>query len=158
MSSAEHIYKKYRQADDDVGDLAWAAKLGKRAVWLPGEERTESALGNLELNDDEKIVAKLLRLPRRFSDVETCGVLPDKQVRRFLRALHAAEVLETQDLEQATYLLRASERVWKRLFAGRMDPLFALVLGQLRLQRGEISQLTHQAKAAQQLLLSAQRL
>jgi len=105
MSSAEHIYQKYRHADDDAGDLAWSAKLGKRAVWLPGEERTESALGRLELNDDEKIVTKLLRLPRSFADVERCGVLPDKQVRRFLRALHAAEVLETQDLEQAKALV-----------------------------------------------------
>jgi curved DNA-binding protein CbpA len=105
MSSSEHVYKKYRQADDDAGDLAWAAKLGKRAVWLPGEERADGTLGRLELSDDEKIFTKLLRLPRAYSDVERCGVLPDKEARRFMRALHAAEVLETQEIDKAKALV-----------------------------------------------------
>jgi putative sterol carrier protein len=70
----------------------------------------------------------------------------------------AARVASSDDLDRATYVLRAREKVWRRLFAGRMDPLFGLMLGQLRLERGDLSDLTHQAKAAQQLLFTAQRL
>src|SRR5512137_169091 len=105
MADAEYTYQKYRRADDEAGDAAWAAKLGKRAVWLPDEEPTNQKLETIELTTDEQIVVKLLRLPRRYSDVEGCGAMPLVETRRFLRALHAAEVLETQDIDRAKALV-----------------------------------------------------
>jgi len=105
MSDAEYVYKKYRSADDEPGDAAWAAKLTKRAVWLPDEEPTNEKLEQFELADGERVLVRLLRLPRRYPDVEGCGALPLVDCRRFLRALHAAEVLETQDVDQAKALI-----------------------------------------------------
>lgn len=105
MADAEYTYKKYRSADDEPGDAAWAARLNKRAVWLPDEESTNSKLELIELAPDEQVLVRLLRLPRRYADVEGCGALPLVDTRRFLRALHAAEVLETQDLDKARALV-----------------------------------------------------
>jgi len=70
----------------------------------------------------------------------------------------AARVASADDLENATYLLSAKEDVWLRLFEGKMDPVFALMLGQLRLMRGQLSDLSAHAKGAKELLLTAQRI
>lgn len=64
----------------------------------------------------------------------------------------------TADLEGATFVLKATEAVWLRLFEGRLDPVWALMLKQLRLERGRLSELSSHAEGAKQLLLTAQRI
>lgn len=70
----------------------------------------------------------------------------------------AARAATEDDLAGATFLLSAKESVWLRLFEGKMDPVFALMLGQLRLMRGRMSDLSAHANGAKQLLLTAQRI
>ncbi len=105
MPSSDYIYGKYRRADDAPGDLAWASKQAKRAVWVPAEELTQAELTQLDLSEDEQVLVRLLKLPRMYLDAETCGALTDAESRRFMRALHAADLLQLMDPEKARALI-----------------------------------------------------
>ncbi|MFH1808847.1 MAG: DnaJ domain-containing protein [Pseudomonadota bacterium] len=127
MSQFEIVYSKYRSADDDAGDLAWAAKQGKRAMWVSEDEMTQENLRRLELTVDEKALVRLLRIPRHYAEAENCGALTVKESRRFMRALHAAEILEFKDVDKARALVpielkRAREHVTGKASAPRKAP------------------------------------
>jgi curved DNA-binding protein CbpA len=88
-----NTYKKYREADDAMGNLGWASKMSRNAVRQAPEAPAdiESVFG---FGDREKLLWALVKIPRRYTDLETCGVLPAEAARGFFRGLVAADVLD----------------------------------------------------------------
>jgi putative sterol carrier protein len=67
----------------------------------------------------------------------------------------AARLATGEDAATATYAVRGAAAVWQELLARRVEPLFALVAGRLRLERGSLSALTPFAAAARELVVAA---
>jgi len=55
-------------------------------------------------------------------------------------------------------VIRASVAGWKRILAGRMDPVWGIMSGQLQLVRGNLTDLIPYARAAKALVDSAARI
>jgi putative sterol carrier protein len=66
-----------------------------------------------------------------------------------------ARVATEEDLDTAPYLFRADPGDWKRLLAGEIDPVPAVMKGRLRLSRGNLVTLARYAPAAREMLLAA---
>jgi putative sterol carrier protein len=64
-------------------------------------------------------------------------------------------VATAEDLETAPYLFRADPANWKRLLAGEMDPVSAVMQGKLKLSRGNLFTLAKYAPAAREMVLAA---
>jgi putative sterol carrier protein len=64
-------------------------------------------------------------------------------------------VATAQDLETAPYLFRADLANWKRLLAGEVDPVAAVMAGKLKLSRGNLFTLAKYAGAAREMVLAA---
>ncbi len=73
-------------------------------------------------------------------------------------ACRAARAADAGDLERADFLLRAEPEVWRRVLAGSLDPIWGLLSGRLRLERGSMSRLVPHARAASELVAAAGRL
>jgi ribonucleoside-diphosphate reductase beta chain len=76
--------------------------------------------------------------------------------------LHHGECRETReatlgDLASAAYVLQAPVAVWEKLFAGTLEPMWALVSGKLKLARGALGGLVPYASAARELVAAARR-
>lgn len=88
-----NTFRKFRDAEDAMGNLGWASKMSRnglmQAVEAPSD--IEQAFG---FSDREKVVWRLLKIPRKYSDIETCGVIPAEKIRGFLRGLVSADVLD----------------------------------------------------------------
>ena len=67
----------------------------------------------------------------------------------------AARVATDDDLATATYVLRADAGTWKRLLAGALDPIPAVMQGRLRLARGGLFTLAKYADAAREMVAAA---
>ncbi len=100
MSDQAATYRKFRDANDPAGNLGWSSKMARQAV-----KAGASAAGDLEeafaLSDEERVLWRLLKLPRKYMDVENAGVLPAEATRSFLRALAAADVLDVVEAGEA---------------------------------------------------------
>jgi putative sterol carrier protein len=70
----------------------------------------------------------------------------------------AARMASSEDQATATFVVRAPAPVWQELLARRVEPLFALVAGRLKLERGSLAALTPFAAAARELVLAAANL
>jgi putative sterol carrier protein len=68
---------------------------------------------------------------------------------------HGARVATEQDLETAPYLFRANPAHWKRLLAGEIDPVSAVMQGKLKLSRGNLFTLAKYAAAAREMVNAA---
>ncbi len=68
-----------------------------------------------------------------------------------------ARVASAADLAGADYVIRASAPVWQRVLAGRLEPIFGLGSGKLKLARGRLAKLTPYAKASRELVRAAAR-
>lgn len=64
-------------------------------------------------------------------------------------------VATAEDLETAAYVFRATPADWKRLLAGQMDPVSAVMQGKLKLSRGNLFTLAKYAPAAREMVLAA---
>ena len=64
-------------------------------------------------------------------------------------------VATAEDLEAAPYVFRADPAHWKRLLAGEMDPVSAVMQGKLKLSRGNLFTLARYAGAAREMVLAA---
>jgi putative sterol carrier protein len=64
-------------------------------------------------------------------------------------------VATAQDLETSAYQFRADPANWKRLLAGDLDPVSAVMQGKLRLSRGNLFTLAKYAPAAREMVLAA---
>jgi curved DNA-binding protein CbpA len=109
-------FKTFRDANDPGGNLAWSAKMARKAM------RSNQALfdveSELELNDDERVLWRLMKVPRRYLDLENAGVLLPEKVRGVLRGLVAAEVVDVIDLGQGKPIVPVEIARLKRKVAG----------------------------------------
>ena len=112
MASNEQAsaYRKHRSAEDKQGNLAWGARVGGRALRTSPAAAAKDIETLFELSDDEKILWRLLRLARRYSDLEQCGLLPIDDLRAVLRGLVAADVVDMVEAEEAKALVPAEVR------------------------------------------------
>lgn len=90
-------YKKYRMADDELGNTAWAkSKMSDKAL-----SQSKTAPVNIEdyfaFSDDEKVMWRLLKIPRSFNDFVQSDVSTKEDVLSFLRSLVACESLDILD-------------------------------------------------------------
>lgn len=89
-------FQAIRDAKDPVADLSWSSRVARKVVCAaPGSaDDVEHSLG---LSETERVVWRVLHLPRRYMDVENCGVLPPEVTRSVVRGLVEAgfvDVLE----------------------------------------------------------------
>jgi putative sterol carrier protein len=68
-----------------------------------------------------------------------------------------AKIAESEDLLEAPYVIRANPATWKDVLAGKLDPIFGLVRGKLKLARGSVFSLLPYTVAAKELVVSATR-
>ncbi len=109
MSSREqaNAFRKHRDADDKQGNLAWASRVGSRALRVSTEAAHKDIEGSFELSELEKIVWRLLKLPRRYTDLEHSGLFEQDALRSVLRGFVAADVVDIVDSSEAKVLLPA---------------------------------------------------
>ncbi len=69
----------------------------------------------------------------------------------------AAREVEREDLQRAEFVIRAGTEVWRRVLAGELEPLWAVLSGQLRLARGNPARLAPFPGAARELVAAAAR-
>ncbi len=69
----------------------------------------------------------------------------------------AARRADSQDLEQADFLIRSDVATWKRVLANDLDPMFGLMSGKLKLDRGSLAKLTPYLNASRELVKAATR-
>ena len=118
-----NTFKKYRDAEDVPGNLAWAARLSHKALRQgPEAIKRIDVEKDFELTDDEKIVWRLMRLPRRYIELEHAGVLGTDKVRGFLRGLVAADVVDIIEVTDAKALIPAEVKRMKAELAGKELP------------------------------------
>ena len=100
MGTAD-TFKKFYSTPDPPGDQIFAGRLRDSAVMLRNGDNIEKALPWVEMADEHRAFVLLMRLPRRFKDMEHHAGVPAEKALAILRGLHAAEVLDTKDQEQA---------------------------------------------------------
>jgi putative sterol carrier protein len=66
-----------------------------------------------------------------------------------------AKAASAAELEEAPYLIQAEPEAWKKVLAGKTDPIVGLMGGKLKLAKGSLFALLPYAKAAKELVRSA---
>lgn len=61
---------------------------------------------------------------------------------------NGARTATPEDMEEAPYVFRADPATWKRLMAGEVEPVQAVMTGKLKLTRGSLMTLAKHAAAA----------
>ena len=69
-----------------------------------------------------------------------------------------ARAATDDDREQTDYQIRAGVETWQRVLAGELEPIFAIMAGQLKLTRGSLAKLVPQVSAARELVAAAARI
>ena len=69
-----------------------------------------------------------------------------------------ARAANDDDRSQAEFLIAAGADAWRRVLAGELEPIFALMSGKLKLVRGSLAKLLPQAIAARELVAAATRI
>lgn len=87
-------------------------------------------------------------------------VEPDRKVFLDLEGgrCRAARVATPEDETAAAYAIQASPEVWDEVLDGRLDPLYGLARGRLRLAKGGLASLLPFAAAAQRMVRMARDL
>jgi putative sterol carrier protein len=67
----------------------------------------------------------------------------------------AARVADEDDRARAEFILAADAAQWKRMLTGGLDPIPAVMLGKLKLERGSLAALMPHAAAARELIAAA---
>jgi curved DNA-binding protein CbpA len=119
MREQANAYRKHRDADDKPGNLAWASRVGGKALRVSPEAATRDVEGAFEFGELEKIVWRLLKLPRRYTDLEHSGLFDTDTLRGVLRGLVAADVVDIVDAAEAKALLPAEIRRLKAEVQGK---------------------------------------
>jgi putative sterol carrier protein len=70
-------------------------------------------------------------------------------------ACRGSRVASDADRASASYVLQADPAAWKRLLAGEMEPVSAMMTGKLRLTRGNLFALAKHAAAAREMVAAA---
>jgi putative sterol carrier protein len=90
---------------------------------------------------------------------EASGVPGERRV--YLDLWHGdcrdARAAADADVAAASYVVTAAPAVWREVLEGRVEPLFAVMSGKLKLVRGSIARLLPYVTAARELLAAARR-
>jgi tetratricopeptide (TPR) repeat protein len=99
--SAASTYQKFRDADDGPGNMAWAAKMSRKSLSQTPAARSSGQMleEEYEMSTEERIIWRLLKVPRKYMAVENLGVLPAEKVRGVIRGLIAAEAIDVGDFD-----------------------------------------------------------
>jgi curved DNA-binding protein CbpA len=121
MSSREQAsaYHKHRSADDKPGNLAWASRVGSRALRVSPEAASKDVEGGFELDELERIIWRLLKLPRKYVDLEHAGLFEADSLRAVLRGFVAADVVDIVEPSEAKALLPAEIKRLKAEVQGK---------------------------------------
>ncbi len=114
-----NVFRKHREADDRGGNLAWASRVGARALRVAAESGRFDVEAVFELDDLEKIVWRLLKLPRRYTELEHAGLFDADELRAVLRGFVAADVVDVVDASEAKALLPAEIKRLKAEVKGK---------------------------------------
>jgi curved DNA-binding protein CbpA len=101
------VFRKHRTADDKNGNLLWAMRLQNKALRASPEAAARDIEALFELDENERLVWRILRLPRKYMDLELCGVFNADEMRGVLRGFIAADVVGTVKLADAKALIPA---------------------------------------------------
>jgi tetratricopeptide (TPR) repeat protein len=112
-------FKKHRFAGDKDGDLAWSHRVTQRALRASSSAAARDIEGEFELIDVDRVLWRLLALPRRYSDLERAGPFPPDDLRAVLRAFVAADVVDIVDENDARALLPAEVKRARAEVAGK---------------------------------------
>jgi putative sterol carrier protein len=66
-----------------------------------------------------------------------------------------SRVADRDDRARAEFVLAADAAQWKRMLSGGLDPIPAVMLGKLKLERGSLTALLPHAAAARELIAAA---
>ncbi len=69
----------------------------------------------------------------------------------------AARQASDDDRTRADFMIAADADTWRRVLARELEPIFALMSGKLKLERGSLAKLVPQAAAARELVAAAAR-
>jgi curved DNA-binding protein CbpA len=94
-----NTFFKFRDADDAGGNLGWSSRMAKKAMRVAPAAPPD--VEDWELSDGEKVIWRLIKIPRRYIDLENTGVLAPEKVRGFLRGLVSADVVDILEEAQA---------------------------------------------------------
>jgi putative sterol carrier protein len=67
----------------------------------------------------------------------------------------AARSATDEDRSRAEFILAADAAQWKRMLEGDLDPITAVMMGRLKLERGSLAALLPHAAAARELIAAA---
>jgi putative sterol carrier protein len=68
-----------------------------------------------------------------------------------------ARQAQAGDLDKAPYVIRGDEETWHNVLEGRAEPLQALMMGKLKLEKGSIGALAFHIRSARELVACASR-
>lgn len=72
-------------------------------------------------------------------------------------SVRQARAATADDLDEATFALRADMATWRKVLDGKLDPILGLMSGKLKLRRGSLGALTPYMKASKELVACAAR-
>ena len=114
-----NAFKKHRDAVDPQGDISWAARIEHKAMRASIQGMVHGDLElELELSEAERLLWRLLKIPRKYQDLELTAVLPVEMFRAFCRGLVAADVVDFVDSAQGKTPLPAEVKRIKAELAG----------------------------------------
>ena len=119
MREQATAFRKHRDVDDKQGNLAWAARVGSKALRVSPEAASRDVEGAFEFDELETIIWRLLKLPRRYTELEHSGLFDADNLRGVLRGLVAADVVDIVDSGEAKALLPAEIRRLKAEVQGK---------------------------------------
>ena len=121
MSSKEQAsaFRKHRIADDKQGNLAWASKVGSRAVRATPTAAAAEIEDLFELGEPERVLWRLLKLARRYTDLEHAGLFDADTLRAVLRGFVAADIIDVVDANEARAVLPAEIKRLRLEVAGK---------------------------------------
>jgi len=116
-----NTYKKFRDADDAMGNLGWASKLSKKAL-SQAREAPPDIERAFAMSDNERVLWRLLKIPRKYTDLENAGVLPAEKVRGMMRGLVSADMLDIVEATDGKPIIPLEVNRLKRAMSGQAEP------------------------------------
>ncbi len=114
-----NAFRKHRNADDKQGNLAWAMRFASKALRVSPEAAAREIEEEFELSEPEKVLWRLLRLARRYTDLEHAGLMPADEVRSILRGFVAADIVDMVEAGESKALLPAEIKRIQANLAGK---------------------------------------
>jgi tetratricopeptide (TPR) repeat protein len=113
-----NTFKKFKEADDPMGNLGWASKLSKKAL-RQAQEAPPDIERSFAFSDNERLLWRLLKVPRKYTDLENAGVLPAEKVRGVMRGLVSADMLDIVEATDGKPIVPMEVSRLKRALSGQ---------------------------------------